>query len=841
MPYRLLIALPLLGLAAARTRAQGPPEALAVQARVVLKKHCFDCHGKNAVKPKGKLNLFDRAQLEDRERKIVVAGKPEASLLVEQVEKGEMPPEERPRLSAAEKKVLREWVAAGAPPLPPEGGAPPNAGAAKAPPVDRPAQAKEIFRRRCLECHGGRYTKAGIKILDRARLVTTRVVPGRPEESDVFRAITATDGDKVMPPAGQPRLRQDEIDTIRLWIAEGAGPFPPDVAVPAEPQRDPPFKDVAGVDYVLKKILAHVRTVPTSDRPFRRYFSLNHILVTGASAEALAQERDALAKAINHLSWEARIVRPVSIDPPTDSIYCIDLRDLGWHRQPFDRVVAGGGAAEVRKGKSDLNFFDTALLEYPYGIVYEDSETFDRLVEEYLLPAAQVRPVVYVRSDWFVSTITQPPFYEDFLRLPFELKELEHKLGVDSAADVAQFRAARGGMVVSGVSKNNRVVERHPSNYGAYWKSFDFFSSKGAENIFRDPIDLHPAGGEMIFNLPNGLQGYFVVNAQGVRIEAAATEIVTDRFAEDKTVRNGLACMRCHDQGMKGFLDVVRPALMRLPGSPGFDKKVALELYPEQRVLDGWLKEDGDRFQAAMAKVLGKPPAGEPLVPVSHRFLDDPIPLTAAAGELALTDPAGLQAVFRVPQFTGLGLVPLAADGVVRRDAWEDYFDQVVRTLGLGIPIPPVDGLSRKDFPSGPPPVEVELKTNKKSSVFEPGDEIAFLVTNKGRKAIYIELIGTSARGRSVILAPSTTMVGPGETYRYPPQGGLKARGGLGKEQVTLFARATAFPGGEVLRGDGVTDRVVHPFFQIRKVAGRWRLTEDAQGLVRKTIEIETK
>jgi len=47
----------------------------------------------------------------------------------------------------------------------------------------------------------------------------------------------------------------------------------------------------------------------------------------------------------------------------------------------------------------------------------------------------------------------------------------------------------------------------------------------------------------------------------GQRIEAAPTGIVTDSFAADQTVRNGLACMRCHDKGMKPFGDEVRPAI----------------------------------------------------------------------------------------------------------------------------------------------------------------------------------------------------------------------------------------------------------------------------------------
>ena len=86
--------------------------------------------------------------------------------------------------------------------------------------------------------------------------------------------------------------------------------------------------------------------------------------------------------------------------------------------------------------------------------------------------------MVYVPADWFVSTATLPPLYEDFLQLPFDLKGLEERLGVDARADIDDGRAVRAGMTVSGVSRNNRVVERHPAKFGAYWLSFDFRTSK---------------------------------------------------------------------------------------------------------------------------------------------------------------------------------------------------------------------------------------------------------------------------------------------------------------------------------------------------------------------------
>src|SRR5258708_20892440 len=104
----------------------------------------------------------------------------------------------------------------------------------------------------------------------------------------------------------------------------------------------------------------------------------------------------------------------------------------------------------------------------------------------------------------------------------------------------------------------------------------------------------------MICRLSNGLQGSYVAASRGQRLDAAPTDIVVDKFAADKTVRNGLGCIRCHDQGIKEFADTVRPAVEALPGSPGFDRRAGLRLYPPHEELDALVKADRARFQSAV-------------------------------------------------------------------------------------------------------------------------------------------------------------------------------------------------------------------------------------------------
>jgi serine/threonine-protein kinase len=704
---------------------------------------------------------------------------------------------------------------------------------AKPDPDKLAATVKDLLRSRCFDCHGGSSTQDGIAVLDRDALVRKgTVVPGKPDESPLYRAIINPDENSRMP-EGLPALTAGEIDSVRQWILNSAPAYPADVVQPNESDKSSKFKGVAGVEYVLKEILAHQRTLAADERRFTRYFSCNHLLPAGATRETINSQRDAFFKAINHLSREREIVQPVIINGDTGTIFALDIRKTGWHKQPFK---SGDTAAS-----DTTNLYDLVLLEYPYAIAYEDSKVFDTLATEYLGPAGLVRPIPYVRSDWFCSVATLPPLYHDLLQLPRTLAELEKGLNVEAEPNLKQRVAKRAGMTVSGVSRNNRAVERHPSGHGCYWKSVDYASSKGSENIFVDPVNLRGTGGEMIFTLPNGLQAYFVCDSTGTRLNEAPTSIVTDKLAEDKTVRNGLSCIRCHDRGMKDFKDDVRPAVEGITGSGNIDKHEVLAQYPPQEEMEKLLEEDRTRFLAAMEKVLGAGQTVEPMTSVTQRFLDAPLQLPAVAGELGLTDDRDLRTTFRLPGFTAFGLVALGNSGVIRRDMWEDYFDHVIRSLGLGVPLLPIDGNTRPDHLPPSSNIKLAVSTDRKNNVFAPGDELVVFVENQGKSALFVELIGTGTKGEKVILVPAGTEVAAGAKFRFPQTGSIKVQPAAGKEQITVFASETKFEPGKILRAPNIDDRVVHSVYQLVNEDGRSRIKFDARTLVKRTIEFETR
>jgi hypothetical protein len=82
--------------------------------RPIFQAYCTECHGE-AAKPKGGLDLrLRRLALKGGESgPAIVAGKPDTSLLLARVQKGEMPPGKK-KLTPAQIDTLRRWIAAGA-------------------------------------------------------------------------------------------------------------------------------------------------------------------------------------------------------------------------------------------------------------------------------------------------------------------------------------------------------------------------------------------------------------------------------------------------------------------------------------------------------------------------------------------------------------------------------------------------------------------------------------------------------------------------------------------------------------------------------------------------------
>ena len=510
-----------------------------------------------------------------------------------------------------------------------------------------------IFEGSCLICHGadGAYRETLLMEHD-ALIEGGTVVPGNPNASELYKRLLGPTESGAQMPFGQPPLPPQSIEAIRRWIVAGA----PDWAT--IPTTDSRF---ISPGEILDTIETHLNTLSAFDRAFARYFTLTHLYNSGETPEILGEYRKALYKLVNSLSWGLDVINPIPIDPQA-TIFYIDLRHYEW---------------DVNDAWSRIE------EEYPYHIAFDAPAQLGLRNQLGRLQTQMKTDVPSVHIDWFIATASTPPLYHDLLSLPLTDRELETRLEVDVARNLINapgVRVSRAGFNNSGVSNNNRVVERHTSRYGAYWKSYDFAGSVGAQNIFTHPLNFTHDGGEAIFNLPNGLQGYYLVNASGFRLDDAPINIVSNPAASDPTVRNGLSCIGCHTEGMKTLEDQVR-SVIESNTNPPYNKAQALRLYVEKSDMDARVSGDMERYRGALEATGGAIGGVEPISRF-HEAFQGAVDAAYAAAVVGLETETFLEKVRENTGLQNVGLLALEGEnGSVKRDTWTASFRDVIYAL----------------------------------------------------------------------------------------------------------------------------------------------------------------
>jgi len=576
-------------------------------------------------------------------------------------------------------------------------------------------QVRDIFKARCYECHSGDGSASGFAFdVLKVPTLTTKtedepavVVPKEPGKSKLWKAI---ESDRM--PQGKAKMLPPEKAIVKKWIEAGAPNYP------VVEQRK-----FITLEESLTAVRNDLQKAERRDRPFRRYFTLNNKGIPDADLNVY---RAALSKAVNSLSWKEAIVQPKPVPGTADTLLAIDVRDLDWDRN---------------------NLWFEIMKQYPYGVRYKNnlgqnnelrkvSEDIDDLTRD---EQGEICEMPMMRADWFVATATRPPLYYTLLfdaYLPelvarpddpaaaktgnpkrMTAYDLEKFLGVDIKANFlnpAPDRIARAGFNKSGVSGQNRLLERHSCRTGAYWKSYDFKADSKRIKLTRfplGPLNLFPEkqhpyphqafihdGGEVIFNLPNGLQGYLLIKGNDERINDGPVEVVNDATKTSGTTQivSGVSCMNCHGQGMIPFKDFIRE------GNALFGKaRDAVEnLYPKQEKMDELVRRDERKFMAALEEATGsfvkvgadkdkamkefREPVGEVarLYRLGYLTLDD------VAAEMFEKDAAALRGILGQQEFRLMGLdVLLKPGGVIGRLEWDvidgmSLMQRVAKALG---------------------------------------------------------------------------------------------------------------------------------------------------------------
>jgi hypothetical protein len=460
--------------------------------------------------------------------------------------------------------------------------------------------ATALLENNCGGCHSGEGAKAGFDyVADLGRLAGTgKLVPGDAAGSPLWQRI---DSGQMPPPDAAARPSAAQIEDFATWIdsCASAGACTHDDHISLEQMLD-----------YMRTDIGDTSIIASDERQFYRYLTLTHLYNAGSCSEDFDGHRWALTKAINSLSLETKIVPPVAIDPEK-TIYRIDLRDYGWDAALWDSIVA----------------------QNPYAVEYLRDEATD-------LKAFTQAAVPFQGADWFVSTASRPPLYHEILAIPATRGELEQQLGIQVQTNIDEDEVERSGFLDSGVSVNNRMIERHEfadASNRTYWLSYDFASNGGTGNIFAFPLDFEEAGNEVIFSLPNGLHAYMITDALGNRIDEAPDDIVTDPAQPNQNVVNGLSCMGCHTAGIIARADELREHVTSSFEFDDITKEKVSKLHPDADTFDGLQALDADRYLDSVEQT-GSPTnlEWEPINMVFQEF-DSDVDLRRVAAELGIT------------------------------------------------------------------------------------------------------------------------------------------------------------------------------------------------------------
>ncbi len=671
---------------------------------------------------------------------------------------------------------------------------------------DLPADATEmetalygVLEKHCSRCHQDGALKEGLAgaksgfghVLDLRRLAEDPdyVRPGDPGASKLYNVIGPYSfpsmPDDCLDDACYPT--NDDAKIIEDWIVELANQEP-------EPRPFVSFETLHEAAY------ADLQTVPTNRWDRIRYISIRNMHNDQTiSDENLMGYRAGVVKSINALSWNPVPYSFVPVDEH-EVLMRIFLPDLNWDHQKW-------GLLESR---------------YPYGLTGETDANLRQLTH------ATHAKVPIIRGDWFTSHATAAPLYYDMLGLPDTVAGLEHLLNLDINANILNEQVIRGGFQDSGVSTNNRMIERHPLNTGFFWTSYDFAGSKGRQSFFEYPLGpkevygpelaFEHDGGESIFTLPNGFHAYYLNTADGARLDVGPTDIVRDDDYAEGTgeVVNGISCISCHSKGMRFRDDKVHDSAMGNLAFSAEARQIIGAIYPGKDVVNDQLTADEAQFAAALAAAgidVAQQAGG--LEPVRGTFVyhvDGYIDYARAASELGLTEDEFRERA-NFAGFELAGLIARLDQSPIARDEWEAVYPVMLDRVTDYEPYYPEyraadydEGLSYSvkkvvddftpptvDYKDVPTPAAYKgrhdpgLTIYTEKPVYKLGEGLRIYV--EPRHDCRLTLINIDSAGKSCVLYPHPSIedvvISGGSQYVFPPRGSLTT-GEVGTE--TLLA-----------------------------------------------------
>ena len=483
------------------------------------------------------------------------------------------------------------------------------------------ARADAVLDQHCRSCHGrGMTNQRSFFTGTMAELARDRgaVVPGDHRASLLYDTIAAN----RMPTGRLPRVSAGELDVLVRWIDSLAPAEAAPAATPEPAQTSVTLPRFVGGDLLSMTTAAvsDIANISELDQRFIRYFSFANIPLPeidcareGTLRNPVHYMHSALNKFINSVSRGPVVVPVTPVNGTEGALVRIDIRDYGWTEEDWRALTL----AEYTQGAVEAGFTQRAWNElaarYPYAIDPQSDAVLG------VLAGYARTQVPVINADWFTRHASEAPFYDMLLRLPDRIEVLEARMGINVNQEIRNLRMIRAGFTAehSGVSDHNRMLERFdlPSG-GYYWKSYDFAGSSGRQSLIEHPdgpeeLGRTPSGtapfehdgGEMIFSLANGLQGYYLSEADGRRLFEGPTAIVSFRerpVGQGVEIVNARSCFTCHDNGIIPKRDQLRDYILSDTRFDQMQREALLRMYPDQETLDSYYRRDTETFLRAL-------------------------------------------------------------------------------------------------------------------------------------------------------------------------------------------------------------------------------------------------
>lgn len=372
---------------------------------------------------------------------------------------------------------------------------------------------------------------------------------------------------------------------------------------------------LASPQSAMAAALADARKLPPAIAQQTRYLDGSNL-----PAEYRTEASRVLDFHANQLSRNSELVKLRRVSP---DLWAVVLTDYSWERQVWENLAV-----------IEPHFHVLALWPggvWPDGRYYAPG-TFRYAVPGFWLDQKQAAEltlltnsgVPLVRADWwFVQSARQLSLnnqqtgagYYDWLGLKAR-KDFEKLVRLDEKASVELGKEIRAVVERSGVATQNRQILRLQTLTGGYWMTLDAKSSTNKQNAIRllGKGDYRHDAEEIFGVLPNGLFGFFLSAADGTRQDSAPDFIGVDdsplRLGRDARIHIGLACVRCHVEGLRPIDDWVRRTL-RSPLQLNVADPVRINEFRRQYFsnLERQREKDNAVYAEALEEISGWKPA----------------------------------------------------------------------------------------------------------------------------------------------------------------------------------------------------------------------------------------